>query len=104
MNFDLGTENCGERITLEEKKTVMVDMLSAFADCCEQNGIRHWLGGGTLIGTVRHKGFIPWDDDIDVMIPRTDVKKLRTIIGGKIGRYLPIDLDEKKNLRTLAAI
>ena len=44
MNFNLGPENC-ERITLEEKKAVMVDMLSAFADCCEQNGIRYWLDG-----------------------------------------------------------
>ena len=55
MNFNLGPENC-ERITLEEKKAVMVDMLSAFADCCEQNGIRYC---GTLIGAARHIGFIP---------------------------------------------
>ena len=58
MNFNLGPENC-ERITLEEKKAVMVDMLSAFADCCEQNCIRYWLDGGTLIGAARHIGFIP---------------------------------------------
>lgn len=95
MNFKLSQQNCGERIGLEEKKRLMVDMLGAFADCCEQNGIRYWLDGGTLIGAARHKGFIPWDDDIDVMIPRTDVKKLKVITGGWIGQYYLADPDER---------
>ena len=95
MNFKLSQKNCGERIGLEEKKRLMVDMLSAFADCCEQNGIRYWLDGGTLIGAARHKGFIPWDDDIDVMIPRSDVKRLKDITGGWIGQYYLADPDER---------
>lgn len=96
--MNLGPENCGDRIALEEKKAAMVNMLKAFAECCEQNGIRYWLDGGTLIGAARHKGFIPWDDDIDVMNPRGDVKKLKTLTKGRIGRYQLVDSDDKENL------
>ena len=98
MKFDLSAKNCGEKISLEEKRQAMIQMLEAFADCCESNGIRYWLDGGTLIGAARHKGFIPWDDDIDVMIPRSDVIKLKKITNGKIGDYMLIDPDDRENL------
>lgn len=82
MTRKLTVANCGEKIGIEEAKHVMVSMLEALADTCEKNGLRYYLDGGTLIGAARHKGFIPWDDDIDVMMPKPDCIRLKEIARG----------------------
>lgn len=51
-------------------------LLRLFAKRCEEQGLRYWMDYGTLLGAVRHKGFIPWDDDLDVSMLRTDYEKL----------------------------
>lgn len=55
------------------------EILDVIHQVCTEHGLRYSLAYGTLIGAVRHKGFIPWDDDIDLMMPREDYEKLLVI-------------------------
>ena len=81
-------KDCGEPIDLRELKSHLLDMLTAFDAFCTKHQLRYYLSGGTLLGAIRHKGFIPWDDDIDVNMPRPDCEKLQALTHGKIGPYL----------------
>jgi len=62
-------------LTLSEMQDVLYDILKVFAEFCDKHGLRYYLFGGTLLGAVRHNGFIPWDDDVDVSMPRPDYEK-----------------------------
>ena len=62
-------------LLFDEIRTIQIDILVAFAKFCNDNNLYYTLGYGTLLGAVRHKGFIPWDDDIDVVMPRPDYEK-----------------------------
>ncbi len=84
----LSKAHCGSPATSNEVRESQISMLRALADCCEANGIRYFLDGGTLLGAARHQGFIPWDDDIDIIIPHPDCLRLQEISGGRIGPYL----------------
>lgn len=69
------------KIGMEEYKSIVLDVLVKIDTICRKNGLKYMLMYGTLIGAVRHKGFIPWDDDIDIAMPREDYYKLAEIIG-----------------------
>lgn len=60
----------------EEIKARLVEILQFFIKVCEEHKIRYFVAGGTCLGAIRHNGFIPWDDDIDVYVPRNDYEKL----------------------------
>jgi len=64
------------QLLMNEVKEILLDILLKFDEYCSQNGLRYYLCGGALIGAIRHEGFIPWDDDIDVIMPRPDYEKL----------------------------
>ena len=57
---------------VKQLQDVMLEMLIDLDDFCMRNNIRYTLGGGSCLGAVRHKGFIPWDDDFDINMPRRD--------------------------------
>jgi len=64
-----------KQLSVDECKKISLDILIDVASFCEKNNITYFLSVGTLLGAIRHKGYIPWDDDIDIMMPRPDYKK-----------------------------
>ena len=71
------------QITLEEIKKIELNILLEFDTFCKDNNLTYMLAGGTLLGAIRHKGFIPWDDDIDVCMPRDSYERLYELLNGK---------------------
>ena len=65
-----------KELSVHETQKVALEILKNISDVCEELDIRYYLLWGTLIGAVRHKGLIPWDDDIDIGIPRKDVQRI----------------------------
>ena len=66
----------GENETSQLIQKDILEILKWFDKVCKENGLKYYLAGGTLLGAVRHKGFIPWDDDIDLFMDRDQYDKL----------------------------
>lgn len=68
-----------KEITLRQMQKIELDILLAFDELCRANGLRYYLDGGTLLGAMCYEGFIPWDDDIDLKMPRPDYERFLTM-------------------------
>ncbi len=79
-----------QQISLEQQRRIQLDILQNIDAFCKKNSINYSLAFGTLIGAVRHRGYIPWDDDIDIMMTRDNYEKFRAIY--KSDRYPLVDL------------
>lgn len=64
-----------KNIDLNELKAIQIEILNDIDRFCRENSLTYWLAYGTLLGAVRHKGYIPWDDDIDLHMPRPDYER-----------------------------
>jgi lipopolysaccharide cholinephosphotransferase len=71
------------KLSQEEYKKVLLSILTRIDTVCRENGLRYMLAYGTLLGAVRHKGFIPWDDDVDIVMFPEDYVKLREILNSE---------------------
>lgn len=76
-----------KELNIKETQAISLEILKTIADICEEQHLRYYLIYGTLIGAIRHKGYIPWDDDVDIMMPRPDYDRLLEYLYGNIDKY-----------------
>ena len=90
MNME-GETICGYYVSPEKKKVnaVYLDLLAEFEELCRRAGLTWWLYAGALLGAARHKGFIPWDDDVDLLMPRADFDRLQAMTNEEFGTREP---------------
>lgn len=82
---------------LREIQILLLNLLKQFDEICRENDVDYWLEAGSLLGAVRHKGFVPWDDDLDVGITRKNFNKLYDIIKDNTSMEMKFQYDLKKN-------
>ena len=72
-----------KQISVQEKKLILLEILDEIHNFCKENNITYFINCGTLLGAIRHKGFIPWDDDIDISMLRKDYEKFKILYNQK---------------------
>ena len=85
------------KIDVEELKKVQIQILDVVNDYCKNNNVNYWIDSGTLLGAVRHKGYIPWDDDIDLGMLRKDYEIFVDKFNKSNSRYKCCTMDNTMN-------
>ena len=95
-----------ENDIVKQMQKISYGILCYIDDFCKENDINYYLSGGSCLGAVRHKGFIPWDDDVDIMMPRPDYEKFIKVFADKGDKKYAIgSLDtNEKWVRTYARV
>ncbi len=83
---------------IEQLHLCLLNMLKDIDIVCKKHKINYMLGGGSALGAVRHKGFIPWDDDLDLNMPRKDYEKFIDVMEKELGAYYDFSYPNSKNV------
>ena len=83
---------------LKQLQACFLDIIKDIDRVCKDNDICYMAAGGTCLGSVRHKGFIPWDDDVDLLMPRKDLKKFLDLFDETLGDRYEITSPNSKYL------
>lgn len=84
---------------LRELQLALLDILQQVAQICERHDIPYWLDGGTLLGAMRHGGFIPWDDDIDIAIRKEDLERFEKVMVQELPSHLFLQTPQSDHKR-----
>ena len=97
-SYDYGLKNNNEELNEEELKNIQLGILNYIKKVCDKNNINYFLTAGTLLGAIRHKGFIPWDDDIDIGLLNEDYKRFIEVLKNeKNERYILLERKDDKS-------
>ena len=94
MTDDLRSRFNPDGSPLRRQQLRMLDILLEVDKICKKHAIRYWLSSGTLIGAMRHNGFIPWDDDLDIEMMRSDYLRLMRVLPQELPGWLALQTDE----------
>ena len=82
----------------EKLRQCQIEMMDEVKRICDENNLKYYLSSGTLLGAIRHQGFIPWDDDVDLCMPREDYNKFVKMLPDKLGeKYFFVDWNNTPN-------
>lgn len=84
-----------EKDPLKQAQGLMLEMMVALHDICEAHQIPYWLTDGTLLGSARHKGFIPWDDDADIAMLREDYERFVNVVAANLPEPFKVETVEE---------
>ena len=89
INESVVDNNYGFLVSEKRKKiwNIELDLIRQFISICQHYGLHYIASGGTLLGAIRHNGFIPWDDDVDIMMPRNDYERFLNIAQSNLPKY-----------------
>lgn len=100
MEYVLKKTETGKKITVRMLQNKLLEMMKDIDKICQKNDINYFLAGGSCLGAVRHHGFIPWDDDMDIAIDRKDWKRFVDVMKKDLGKdfyFDSFDIDKKYN-------